>query len=100
MSKKFGRARWMSKEMKDSWNKSFKESQKREDELVTFTGASKENHEKRAERKGEVLISSEVWVRYREKSALCKEEARRAEDAAREARETFENNFGEDGGEG
>ena len=83
----------MSKEIKDSWNKSHKESQKREDELVTLTAAAKENQEQRAERKGKVLKSFEVWVRSREKSALCKEEGRRAEDAALEARETFEKNF-------
>ena len=37
----------------------------------------KENQQKRAEQKEEVLTYYEVWVRYREKWALCKEEARR-----------------------
>ena len=83
----------MSKELKDSWNKSHEESQKREDELVTLTAAAEENQEPRAERKGKVLKSFDVWARSREKSALCKEEGRRAEDAALEARETFEKNL-------
>ena len=73
------------------FDKSFKESQTRADELVTFAAAVQENQEKGAERKGVVLKSFEVWVRYREKSALCKEEARRAEDGVRE--ETFEKNL-------
>ena len=47
-------------EKKDTSNKSLKESQKREDELVTLAAAVKENQEKRAERKGEVLKSYEV----------------------------------------
>ena len=78
---------------KGFFDKSFKESQTREDELVTFAAAVQENQEKGAERKGVVLKSFEVWVRYRAKSALCKEEARRAEDGAPEVRETFEKNL-------
>ena len=82
--KKFHHAGWLTEEKKDSRNKSI---------LVTLTAAGKQNQEKRAKRKGEVLKSHEVWVRYRENLELCKEEACRAEDAAREARETSEKNL-------
>ena len=56
-SLKFHPAGWLSKDKKDSWNKSLKESKKREDELVTLTAAAQEKKELKAERQGEVLKS-------------------------------------------
>ena len=93
MSKRFHHAGCLIEEKRESWKKSLKESQKREEGLVTLTTEAKKNQEKKAERKGELLKSYEAWVGSRETWAACREEARRAEDAAREAREAFEKHF-------
>ena len=68
MSQKFHHAGWLFAEKKDSGNKNLKESQKREDELVTLTATAKENQDKEAERMGEKLrprgpgdLSKRTW---------------------------------------
>ena len=73
----------------ESCNESLKESQKREEELVTLTTEAKKNHEKEAERRGDLMKSYEAWVKSCETWATCREEARSAEDSALDALEAF-----------
>ena len=52
------------KETEETWNRSLKESQKREEELTVLVDAIKDKQVKRSEHKGEVIKSYESWVRY------------------------------------
>ena len=69
------------RDRKDSWHKSIKESQKRDDELASLTMDTKSDFF-RGKEKREFIQSHEAWVKR------C-EAARRAEDAAPEARHIF-----------
>ena len=73
------------KESKESWNRSLKESLKRDEKLVKLT----EDAKKTQEREG-VLRTYEMWLREREKDEVCETEGRRAQFVAREARDNFE----------
>ena len=90
------------KEIKDSWNKCHEESQKREDETGDAHSSSKgESRTEGRAKKGKVLKSFDVWVRSREKSALCKGRGPAGQRMPPlEARETFEKKLGQDAGEG
>ena len=73
-------------EKEDTWNRSLKESQKREEELTVLVDAIEDKPEKRSEHTGEVFNTYESWVRKSEKSELSEAVAHRARTAVREAR--------------
>ena len=74
------------RDKKDSWHKSIKECQKREDELVSLTMEFKSEIMRGQRKKGKFIQIYEMWV------TRCAE-VRRAEDAARKAENIFKMNF-------
>ena len=74
------------RDKKDSWHKSIKERQKREDELVSLTMEFKSEIMRGRGKKGKFIQNYETWV------TRCAE-VRRAEDAARKAENIFKMSF-------
>ena len=72
---------------KEPWHKSQKESQRREEELVTLTTEARKSFERGVKRKEQLIRWYETWVRSyetwakrRERTCIAEEEARRTED--------------------